>query len=268
MRCLIKIIKPIAVMVLLALKLMPSFAQNNPGYLGYTKSIDFSAAPLFSNILAGGSSSSPSFGLGYEMSTKPRFSLRFGIQQCSNVVSQKNMEFYDNKLSIPDANPSPWGSSYNTGYATGSFKYKYRAFSIATKFFKTQKGAVAPYGSYFGFDLSYGTARVTDASDSRILVNKNGTYETMIFEQDPWKNVKIISLQFNMGRRRYFGNSGISFFYQLGVGYPMWQSGATNLSETVIYFNNHQDLLENAMVRHIANGSLVELKFGLGYGIK
>ncbi len=232
-------------------------AQQNPGYLGYTKSVDLTITPLFSNILAGGPSLKPSFGLGYEMSRKSDFSWRFGVQQVTNVVSQRNMDFYENKL----MDPTKQFSDYSHIFANGSFKYQYRAFTLGAKFFKSEKGAVAPYGSYVGFDLSYGTASITEASEIKWSNGK-------AYENEPWKKVKIVSLQFNMGKRRYLSNSGISFFYQLGVGYPIWQNTPSYLSEASMVFNNHQDLLENNMVRHIANGSIAEFKVGLGYGIK
>ena len=240
-------------------------AQNNPGYLGYKKSVDLTVTPLFFNFIAGGPTMKPAVGLAYEMATKSKSSIRFGSSHVNNSVSQKNLDYYELYLGIPNPNGFV---NYEYGSAYGKFNYSYTAVSIAPRFFKTQKGAVAPYGAYWGFDLSYGNAKVANDDNVKYRVNDNGSTSEREFINDAWKNVKIVSLQLNVGKRRYFGSSGISAFYQMGVGYPLWQNSTSILTSTGTYFQNHQDLLENAMVRHIANGSLMEIKFGIGYGIK
>jgi hypothetical protein len=241
-------------------------AQNNPGYLGYTQSIDLTLTPQFFNLLAGGPTLKPGFGLAYEKSTKSRFSWRLGYNMINNTVSQENLDYYQHYLDITDPS-KPF--DYSREYVKGEFDYCYTAFSLATKFFKNSKGAVAPYGNYWGMELDYGTATVTDGNSIITLVDPgNGVMQPVKFENDPWKKIKILSLHFTVGQRRYFGTSGISCFYQAGVGYPLWQGAnglRINRGET---FENHQDLIENAMVRHIANAGIVEFKFGLGYGIK
>lgn len=245
----------------------PLHAQNNPGYLGYIQSFDLTCSPQFFNLIAGGPALKPAFGLAYERATKSRFSWRLGYSHINNSVSQKNLDYYSPYLEITDPNKS---IDYSQESLTGSFDYSYSAFSLAAKFFKNSKGAVAPFGSYWGLELDYGTAVVKD--DSRIITmvdpNGNGNYQKVKFENDPWKKVKIVSLHFTMGNRRYFGSSGISCFYQAGFGYPMWQNANTNLLARSESFVNHQDLIESTMVRHIANGGIIEFKLGLGYGIK
>jgi hypothetical protein len=245
----------------------PLYSQNNPGYLGYTQSFDVTCSPQFFNLVAGGPALKPAFGLAYERSTKSRFSWRIGYSRINNSVSQKNLSYYSPYLEITDPNKSYDPSQESL---TGSFDYSYKAFSLGTKFFKNSKGAVAPFGSYWGLELDYGTAVVTD--DSRIVTkvdpNGWGDYQTVKYENDPWKKVKIVSLHFTMGKRRYFGTSGISCFYQAGIGYPMWQNANTNLLNRSESFGNHQDLIESTKVRHIANGGILEFKLGVGYGIK
>lgn len=243
-----------------------ALAQNNPGYLGYKKSVDLTVTPMFFNFIAGGPSMKPAVGVAYEMATKSKLSIRFGLSHVNNSVTQQNLDYYGLTLSIP--NNSGSFSSNDYGNAYGNFNYSYTAFSIAPRFFKTHKGAVAPYGGYWGFDLSLGNAKVANDDNVIYNMNDNGTTSERNFTNDAWKKVKVVSLQFNVGKRRYFGSSGISAFYQMGVGYPLWQNSSMYLTNTATYFANHQDLLENAMVRHIANGSIMEIKFGVGYGIK
>lgn len=243
------------------------FGQNNPGYLGYIQSFDVTCSPQFFNMIAGGPTLKPAFGLAYERATKSRFSWRLGYSQINNTVSQKNLDYYAPYLEITDPSKSFDPSQESL---TGSFDYSYKAFSLGAKFFKNSKGAVAPFGSYWGLELDYGTAVVKN--DSRIVTkvdpNGWGDYQPVKYENEPWNKVKIVSLHFTVGKRRYFGTSGISCFYEAGIGYPMWQNANTNLLARSESFENHQDLIESTMVRHIANGCLVEFKFGLGYGIK
>jgi hypothetical protein len=246
----------------------PLCAQNNPGYLGYTQSVDVTCSPQFFNLVAGGPALKPAFGLAYERSTKSRLSWRIGYSRINNSVTQKNLDYYSPYLEISDPN-IPFDPSRES--LTGSFDYSYKAFSLGAKFFKNSKGAVAPFGSYWGLELDYGTAVVTD--DSRIVTkvdpNGWGDYQPVKYENDPWKKVKIVSLHLTMGKRRYFGTSGISCFYEAGIGYPMWQNANTYLlAGSGGIFNNHQDLIESSMVRHVANGGIVEFKIGFGYGIK
>jgi hypothetical protein len=243
-----------------------ALAQNNPGYLGYKKSVDLTVTPLFFNFIAGGPTMKPAVGLAYEMATKSKFSIRFGLSHVKNTVSQDNLDYYALNLAIPNSKSS--SGSYDFGNALGEFNYSYTAFSIAPRFFKTEKGAVAPYGGYWGFDLAFGNATVANDDNVIYRVNDNGSSSNRDFINDAWKKVKVVSLQFNVGKRRYFGSSGISAFYQMGVGYPLWQNSKSILTATGTNFQNHQDLLENAMIRHIANGSIMEIKFGVGYGIK
>lgn len=243
-------------------------SQNNPGYLGFTKSIDLTYTPLFMNAVAGGPTIKSNFGLGYEVSGKKNISFCFGLTHYANTVNQENLDYFDHALLIPNNNSSPWwGNTYDYHTGRGSFDYRYSALTVGTKFFRVSKGSSAPYGSFLGFNLTYGLSRITEDRVKFLNYSSSPAKEVSLINE-PYRNISILALQIHFGRRRYIGRTGISYFYQMGMGYPFWQSSMDNLSSDDDEFENHQDLLESAMVRHIANSTLFEFKIGIGYGLR
>jgi len=235
----------------------------NPGYLGLKQTISIESTISPCNALTGSKLLENNFGINYEKVFKKTFGLQIGIQKINGHINQTNAEYYDGYWINANSTNRDYMYPVNT-----SVNYGITELNITPKFYFTEKGAVAPYGDYFGIDIGYGFAKIKDPVDvgwrhyswSGTSVTPNSYYVST-----PWKTHKALTLGFNFGKRRFISSTPISVFYQVNFAYIMAQTTAENLAYLDGEIYNHQDLLESFMIRNYGNKKLIQFKFGLGY---
>ncbi len=135
-------------------------AQSNPGYLGKTQLLEFTTNTSYGAFVEYDFNVKVNFALQYEKIINRKTGISAGIR----IDNAKYRPYFDYPIIWDDATKREYSiTNYNPDYPDKNyFKYNCTELYIQLKKFIPIKGYIAPYGSYWGFELSAARMALTE----------------------------------------------------------------------------------------------------------
>ena len=230
------------------------FSQSNPGFLGarHGLSVGYSlhTGGLLRAMVGNGNETTKllnsGFRVDYEMAKSQGFAWLFSYRNRSDVVESDD---YGGVYYI-----EPFGGTQLISFESGSLNYTVNEFAAEARFYSERKGAMAPFGSYVGLELSASNCSPT----SEDVVWTAG----MDFPKYSG-SLTSIATSLNFGVKRMITKEiGINAHY--GFGFTVYQTGNVKLgSEDVA--TNSQDFYDYAIARRELNAKLLQGSISVSY---
>jgi hypothetical protein len=235
------------------------FGQANPGYMGQKSLVQFDFTGLMGNAVFAGPLMNLNFGVSYEFARSKDFAWNIGYKKITQQMNREMVNDESFALIVYDNNIN--GYTVN-GVGSGYLTYSINEFKITPKFYSDGKGAIAPYGSYSGFEIAYDQLSISDVSHigwQNSLVNPNDLLSI--------DNVTIIAVSYIQGGRRMLTEQ-IGLDYNFGMGYTIYQSTPNSLIELVDGGGDTRDVkeyLQTVAMKHASSARLFQASIGVSY---
>lgn len=230
------------------------FTQSNPGFLGARQGISVGyclhTGGLLRNMVGNGNEDTKLLNSGiridYEMAKSQGFSWLFSYRNRNDVVESDDYDgiYYSDM----------WGGVQRITMQSGSLKYNVNEFAAEARFYSQRKGALAPFGSYVGLELSASNCSPT----SEDVVWSAG------MEFPKYKGSLLsVATSLNFGVKRMITKEiGINAHY--GFGFTVYQTGAVKMG-TEDFATNSQDFFDYAMARRELNAKILQGSISVCY---
>lgn len=234
------------------------FGQSNPGYMGRKNLIQLDINGLMGNVLFSGPAINMNWGLSYEISRSKDFAWSFGYK---SINQELNLEMIgEEQIAYIEEDPNFHYSGSGHDPLTG-FGYHVDEFKITPKFYNRDKGSIAPYGTYNGFEFALDVLSVNNLNNFKF----QGTLldSTMPSNIAP---VYVFAISYVQGGRRMLtDNIGLDFNF--GMGYTIYQSTPVNLINAIEGMNIYKkdDYFNIVAMKHLSTSRLFHGSVGISY---
>jgi hypothetical protein len=229
--------------------------QANPGYLGRKSLVQIDISGLMGNAIFEGPLMNLNFGASYEFSKSKDFAWNIGYKKITQQMNPNMVEIEKYSLYETDNN----GNSEYNGVKSGYFTYSINEIKITPKFYKDEKGAIGPYGSYSGLEIAYDQLSISDVSKIG-WIRQPASLNSI-------GNVTIIAVSYVQGGRRMLTDQ-IGLDYNFGMGYTIYQSTPNSLIELVDgggTTSDVKDYLQTVAMKHASSSKLFQASIGISY---
>ncbi len=237
-------------------------AQSNPGFMGKTQLIDFYVLSDWGGLISSDPKINLSYGLQYEVARKRNFGISVGIRGSQLKYKATG---YEPGFSMP----TPNGDYMDVEVKSASegnpemdyLKYNANELFIQFKRYRTTKGGLAPYGSYWGLELSGAQFTPTENKIRYRTYNWMTGYDDININV-PKESVMALIPSIIFGKRtmltdevslNYFGSIGTVFFHNSNA--DVFYGSATNASEVIQYI----------MINELSISRLFSVGVSVGY---
>jgi hypothetical protein len=230
------------------------FSQSNPGFLGARQgfSVGYSlhTGGLLRAMVGNGNETTKllnsGFRVDYEMAKNQGFSWLFSYRNRNDVVESDD---YDGIYYV-----EPFGGIQRISMESGTLNYNVNEVAVEARFYSERKGAMAPFGSYVGLELSASNCSPT----SEDVVWTAG----MNFPKYSG-SLTSIATSLNFGVKRMITKEiGINAHY--GFGFTVYQTGNVKLGTEDVPTNS-QDFYDYAIARRELNAKLLQGSISVSY---
>jgi hypothetical protein len=204
------------------------FGQSNPGYMGNTSAVEITSDFSFPIISGFGPYIARQTAISYEKSYSKDFGLKAGLRFGGlnlNAVEQGLDQFDVNNLT--GESTSPIG---------GSLEYRTTEFFVSPKFYFTESGALAPFGSFIGLEFALTQVELED----KLKWNSQSFVFPPVTE-----GILALSMSIQWGQRRVIFDN-FCYNYHFGLGFNIINSGDADIS----YFGDGSDTYKPTAVVH------------------
>lgn len=235
-------------------------ADAQPGYLGRKQLIELQSS--FSPVISLRTIKKPQFDFSvkYERVSSENaswcYSLSFGSYSLNS--SELNIYRFEDFL-----NYSEFGSNKSAYVPVGSMNYKFQEIAVQRRWYFSQLGSLAPYGVYFGLETIVSRA-VQTTGDLMFKKMYSSGNETQSFNPVESRRHSAVSETMVFGNRRML-SPNLAIGAQLSMGYILWQSSIPSIATSASAFDNHMDLQEHLMMRHLGASKLVRMGIFASY---
>ncbi len=230
-----------------------ALSQSNPGYLGSTQVVEVSTNMYIPGIMAHGPYVKNHMSIAYEKSMDRNFSLRGGIRQGSGTfdVDKHDLSYYS------VVKYDEFGSSEYTSPSSGTLGYSLTEFFIAPRWYNTESGALAPFGSFWGLELAFASVGIDDkikwSSQAIKMPAINNGFST-------------VSFAIQWGHRRVLFDK-FCWDYHMGLGFNVYNTGNADVS---IYgegteYTDHEAIVHSMILEPLAWGRIFHGGLGVSY---
>jgi hypothetical protein len=229
-----------------------SMAQSNPGYLGNTQVVEVSTNWYVPGLPAYGPWVKNHTSISFEKSSSKNFSWRGGLRFGSGEFEAA--EHLDYFYVYQD---EPWGGSQSTSPAGGTLGYSITEFFISPRWYNTNSGALAPFGSFFGLEVAYANVGI----DDKIIWGGQSLTLPAITE-----GFSTLSMAIQWGHRRVLFDN-LCWDYHMGIGFNVLNTG----NASVAYFedgtsnDDHEAVVHSMVLQPLAWGRIFHGGLGLSY---
>ena len=227
-----------------------AYSQANPGYLGKKQLVEIKGNLSVGSFLFGSGNFDKDFEVNYEFSRSKSSAWQFGYRNASmSLRNDNNGDFY--------AIPTYYDGNSTYFYSKGMANIAVNEVYFTPKFFQTQKGAIAPYGSYVGLELALAKLSLKDTT---------GFGWTSGISNVQYNPVYLFSTTLQFGVRRIIADQfALNYGFSTGIGlYNTASTSIYDISEENQY-NSPDEALQHAMSNNYACGKLFKVYFGVGY---
>jgi hypothetical protein len=230
------------------------FSQSNPGFLGARQgfSVGYSlhTGGLLRAMVGNGNETTKllnsGFRVDYEMAKSQGFSWLFSYRNRNDVVESDDY----NGIYYSDT----WGGIQKINIQSGTLNYNVNEVAVEARFYSERKGAMAPFGSYVGLELSASNCSPT----SEDVVWTAG----MNFPKYSG-SLTSIATSLNFGIKRMITKEiGINAHY--GFGFTVYQTGNVKMGTEDVPTNS-QDFYDYAIARRELNAKLLQGSISVSY---
>lgn len=237
------------------------FSQSNPGYLGKTQLVEVHALTEWGRVLSFNPTVVTSFGLSYEIARNKNFGILVGFRTSNQKRYADGYEPQFHVESVDDY-VSPREADLVNGKDNDYLSFSNNELYIQFKRYNTNKGALAPFGSYWGLELS--GSQLT-SNDNRLRFQQyvwpNGFVDLPITKSNSTVLAFIPSVIF--GNRQMLTDE-ISLNVFMGLGTVLFHN-SKNMTIYDEYVDSEKEVVDYMMVRPVAFSRLVSAGFNLGY---
>jgi hypothetical protein len=248
-------------MFFLAMQPFWVLSQSNPGYLGKTQLVEVNVLTEWGRLLSFNPTVVTSYGLSYEMARNKNFGILVGFRSSNQkrYADGFEPEFYVDAI---DNYVSPREADLTNGKDIDYLSFTNNEIYVQFKRYNTNKGALAPFGSYWGLELS--GSQLT-SKENRLRYQQytwpNGFEDLPITKSNSTVLAFIPSLIF--GNRQMLTDE-ISLNVFMGLGTVLFHN-STDLSVYSDYVESEKQVVDFMMLRPVAASRLINVGFNLGY---
>lgn len=230
------------------------FSQSNPGFLGARQgfSVGYSlhTGGLLRAMVGNGNETTKllnsGFRVDYEMAKGQGFSWLFSYRNRNDVVESDD---YDGIYYV-----EPFGGIQRISMESGTLNYNVNEVAVEARFYSERKGAMAPFGSYVGLELS--TSNCSPTSEDVVWT------AGMNFPKYSG-SLTSIATSLNFGVKRMITKEiGINAHY--GFGFTVYQTGNVKMGTEDVPTNS-QDFYDYAIARRELNAKLLQGSISVSY---
>jgi hypothetical protein len=226
-----------------------SMAQSNPGYLGNTQVVEVSTNWYVPGLVANGPWVKNHTSISFEKSSSKNFSwrggLRFGSGEFNGREHLNAFEVYHD------------GGLQTAKPVNGTLGYTLNEFFISPRWYNTNSGALAPFGSFFGLELAY----------AKIGIDDNISWDSRAFRPSVvTEGFSTLSMAIQWGHRRVLFDN-VCWDYHMGIGFNVLNTG----NASVAYFedrtdrNDYEAVVHSMVLKPLAWGRIFHGGLGLSY---
>jgi len=248
-------------MLFLAMQPFRVFSQSNPGYLGKTQLIEVNVLTEWGRLLSFNPAVVTSYGLSYEMAQNKNFGIQVGFRSSNQKRYSDGYEprFYIESI---DDYVGPREADLTNGKDIDYLSFSNNELYIQFKRYNTNKGALAPFGSYWGLELS---GSQLSSKDNRLRYQHytwpNGFQDFPVAKSNRTVLAFIPSVIF--GNRQMLTDE-ISLNVFMGLGTVLFHN-SKNMTIYDEYVDSEKEVVDYMMVRPVAFSRLINVGFNLGY---
>jgi hypothetical protein len=193
--------------------------QSNPGYLGNTSAIEISQDIYFPFVSETGPLWARQTAIAYEKSFSKDFALKGGVRLGSVQLDAKNDLGNYRVLDIQ--------GSQSSSPESGSLTYTNTELFVSPRYYFTESGALAPFGSFIGLEFAL----------SNITLDDNIKWNGQALQIPKVTNgVSALSMSVQWGQRRVIFDN-FCYNYHFGIGFNLFNTGEADIS----YFGEGSD---------------------------
>jgi hypothetical protein len=237
------------------------YSQSNPGYLGKTQLVEVNVLTEWGRLLSYNSTVVASYGLSYEMARTKNFGVLFGFRTSTQkrYADGYDPEFYIESI---DEYLRPREAVLPSGKSMDYLSFTNNELYVQFKRYNTTKGALAPFGTYWGLELS---GSQLSTKDDRLRYQyyewPDGYVDYAVNKSTRSVLAFIPSAIF--GSRQMITDD-ISLNVYMGIGTVIFHN-STNMTIYDEYVDSDKEVVDYMMLRPVAAGRLFTAGFNLGY---
>ncbi len=236
--------------------------QSNPGYLGKTQVLEVNVLTEWGRVISMNPTVVYSYGLSYEMARNKNFGVQVGMRSSNQKRYATGYEpsFYDMEV---EAYLQPREANYPAVRDNDYLSYTNNELYVQFKRYNTSKGALAPYGSYWGVEFS--GAKLTSKENRlryQIYQFPVGMVDYPI-EQSTNESVYAFIPSVIIGNRQMLTDE-LSMNIVMGLGTVLFHS-STNMTIYDEYADSPKEIMHYMMLRPVAASRIISVGFSLGY---
>lgn len=251
----------IYVVLLLIVQPFQLLSQSNPGYLGKTQLVEVNVLTEWGRVINFNPTVVTSYGLSYEFARNKNFGILLGFRTSNQKRFADGFEpsFYIESI---DNYVGPKEADLSNGRDMDYLSYTNNELYVQFKKYNTTKGALAPFGSYWGLELS---GSQLSSKDNRLRYQQyvwpNGLEEIPVVKSNRTVLAFIPSVIF--GNRQMLTDE-ISLNVYMGIGTILFHN-SSNMTIYDEYVDSEKELVDYMMLRPVAVSRLINVGFNLGY---
>lgn len=236
-------------------------SQSNPGFLGKTQLVEVNVLTEWGRLMSFNSTVVASYGLSYEMARTKNFGVLFGFRTSTQkrYADGYDPEFYIESI---DEYLRPREAVLPSGKSMDYLSFTNNELYVQFKRYNTTKGALAPFGTYWGLELS---GSQLSTKDDRLRYQyyewPNGFIDYSV-DKSP-RSVLAFIPSVIFGSRQMITDD-ISLNVYMGIGTVIFHN-STNMTIYDEYVDSDKEVVDYMMLRPVAIGRLFNAGFNLGY---